>query len=88
MSRLRRTARACPERLFARIEGVQEKIKELAGHGRVHSVVIWLWSAGGPFGLDLTPKLSEKIERLGASLKIDVYDAEEPWSPGDPRWLN
>lgn len=77
-------------KILERIEGVADRVRRLGADPRIHSVSLWIWSGGEEFGLDLTPGQLEKVSRLSASLKIDVYDVgdgsgTETGGDGDPR---
>jgi len=62
--------------LLDRVHSVADQISTAARDPHVESVALWLWSAGLRFGIELPPSLMTDIARLGASLKIDVYDVE------------
>jgi len=62
--------------LLDRVHSVAERISSAARDPQVESVALWLWSAGLRFGIELPPSLLTDIAKLGASLKIDVYDVE------------
>jgi hypothetical protein len=60
--------------LLDRTHQVMDRIASAAQDPRVDSVALWVWSAGLRFGIELPPSLMTDIARLGATLKIDVYD--------------
>jgi hypothetical protein len=77
-------------RILERVSGVADRIGSIAADPRIHSVSLWVWSAGEEFGLELSKSQLQGIARLGASLKVDVYErgseSENGGNGGLPRW--
>lgn len=59
-----------------RVTAASARIADLSRHSDVHSISLWLWSAGQPLGLVIPPSTLEAIASLGATLKIDFHDGE------------
>lgn len=60
--------------LLHRVHDVAADIARVARDPRIHSVSLWVWSEDPEFALNLPADLVMEIARLGASLKIKVYD--------------
>lgn len=83
--------------ILSRVREVADRIRKIAIDARVHSASIWVFSAGGHFGIDLKPEVLHDLANLGVTLRINAYGLDDgrdtgggdqdnlkPWPRGDP----
>lgn len=60
--------------LLTRVAEVSGRIRGATADPRIRSVALWIWSQDPEFAFHLPADLAMGIARLGAELKIKVYD--------------